>query len=112
MSPIFGKLTWSAIPFQEPIPLITSIVVILALGGIAIWITANKWWPYLWNEYITSTDHKRIGIMYIVLGLVMLVRGFADAIMMRAHQFLAVGQGKAISIPNITTRSSPPTGRS
>ena len=99
MSPIFGKLTWSAIPFQEPIPLITSIVVILALGGIAIWITANKWWPYLWNEYITSTDHKRIGIMYIVLGLVMLVRGFADAIMMRAHQFLAVGQGQGYLNP-------------
>jgi cytochrome o ubiquinol oxidase subunit I len=91
MSPILGKLTWSAIPFQEPIPLITSIVVILALAAVAIWITKIKAWPYLWHEYITSTDHKRIGIMYIVLGLVMLVRGFADAIMMRAHQFLAIG---------------------
>jgi cytochrome o ubiquinol oxidase subunit 1 len=91
MSPIFGKLTWSAIPFQEPIPLITSIVVIVALAAVAGWITVRHHWPYLWHEYITSTDHKRIGIMYIVLGLVMLVRGFADAIMMRAHQFLAIG---------------------
>ena len=91
MSPIFGKLTWSAIPFQEPIPLITSIVVIIGLAAVAGWITAKKHWPYLWHEYITSCDHKRIGIMYIVLGLVMLVRGFADAIMMRSHQFLAVG---------------------
>jgi cytochrome o ubiquinol oxidase subunit I len=91
MSPIFGKLTWSAIPFQEPIPLITSIVVIVGLAAVAGWITARKHWPYLWHEYITSCDHKRIGIMYIVLGLVMLVRGFADAIMMRSHQFLAVG---------------------
>ena len=91
MSPIFGKLSWSAVPFQEPIPLITSIVVIVALAAIAGWITAKKHWHYLWHEYITSCDHKRIGIMYIVLGLVMLVRGFADAIMMRAQQFLAVG---------------------
>jgi cytochrome o ubiquinol oxidase subunit 1 len=99
MSPIFGKLTWSAIPFQEPIPLVTSIVVILALAAVAIWITRIKAWPYLWHEYITSTDHKKIGIMYIVLGLVMLVRGFADAIMMRSHQFLAVGQGQGYLNP-------------
>src|SRR3954454_1436151 len=91
MSRIFGKLTWQAIPFQEPIPLITSIVVILALGAVAAWITVKKHWPFLWHEYLTSADHKRIGIMYIVLGLVMLVRGFADAIMMRAQQYLAVG---------------------
>ena len=87
----FGRLTWAAIPFHEPIPLITSIVVLLAVGAIVAWITVKGWWPYLWNEYITSTDHKKIGIMYIVLALVMLVRGFADAIMMRAQQAVAVG---------------------
>jgi cytochrome o ubiquinol oxidase subunit 1 len=99
MSPVFGKLTWSAIPFQEPIPLVTSIVVILALAGVAIWITKIKAWPYLWHEYITSTDHKKIGIMYIVLGLVMLVRGFADAIMMRAQQYFAVGPNQGYLNP-------------
>ena len=98
-SPIFGKLTWQAIPFQEPIPLITSIVVIIALAAIAFWITRIKAWPFLWHEYFTSTDHKKIGIMYIVLGLVMLVRGFADAIMMRAHQFLAIGPGQGFLTP-------------
>ena len=87
---LFGRLTWAAIPIHEPIPLITSIVVLLAVAAIAIWITHKGWWPYLWHEYITSTDHKRIGIMYIVVGLVMLVRGFADAIMMRAQQSLAI----------------------
>ena len=51
--------------------------------GSAIWVWRNGWWPYLWHEYITSTDHKHIGVMYIVLALLMLVRGFADAIMMR-----------------------------
>ncbi len=95
----FGELSWDAIPFHEPIPLITSLVVIFALAAVAAWITAKKHWPYLWHEYLTSTDHKRIGIMYIVLGLVMLVRGFADAIMMRAHQFLAVGEGQGYLTP-------------
>ena len=50
---LFGKLSWSAIPFQEPIPLITSIVVILALAAVALWITKIKAWPFLWHEYIT-----------------------------------------------------------
>jgi cytochrome o ubiquinol oxidase subunit 1 len=99
MSPIFGKLTWEAIPFQEPIPLITSVVVIVVLAAVAVWIARKNYWPYLWHEYVTSTDHKRIGIMYMVLGLVMLVRGFADAIMMRAHQFLAVGESQGYLTP-------------
>ena len=66
---------------------------------IGIWVTKKGWWPYLWNEYITSPDHKRIGIMYIVLGLVMLVRGFADAIMMRAQQSLAIGASQGYLPP-------------
>jgi cytochrome o ubiquinol oxidase subunit I len=88
---MFGRLTWDAIPFNQPIPLITSLVVLAAVVGVVAWITIKGWWPYLWREYITSTDHKRIGVMYIVLALVMLVRGFADAIMMRAQQAVSVG---------------------
>ena len=99
MSPIFGKLTWAAIPVHEPIALITSIVVILGIAGIVAWITIKRGWPYLWHEYITSCDHKRIGIMYIVLGLVMFVRGFADAIMMRAHQYFAIGPNQGFLAP-------------
>src|SRR4051812_8733417 len=96
---MFGRLTWQAIPFDQPIPLITSLVVILGVLGVLGWV----WWkghlPYLWNEWITSTDHKRIGVMYIVLGLVMLVRGFADAIMMRAQQAIAVGASQGFLPP-------------
>src|SRR5258706_862051 len=96
---MFGRLTWQAIPFNQPIPLITSLVVILAVAGVVAWVTIEGWWPCLWNEYITSTDHKRIGIMYIVLALVMLVRGFADAIMMRAQQSLAIGASQGYLPP-------------
>ncbi len=90
---MWGKLSWAAIPFDQPIPLITSIVVIVVILGVLIWVTVKGWVPYLWREWITSVDHKRIGIMYIVLAMVMLLRGFSDAIMMRSQQALAFNSG-------------------
>lgn len=86
---IFGRLTWEAIPYHEPILVATFAAV--ALGGIALLalMTYMKWWGPLWRDWITSIDHKKIGVMYIVLGLVMLLRGFADAVMMRAQQAIA-----------------------
>jgi cytochrome o ubiquinol oxidase subunit 1 len=88
---MLGKLGLSAIPIGQPIPLITSAVVILVILGVLALVTVKGWWPYLWKEWITSVDHKRIGIMYILLGVVMLIRGFADAIMMRSQQAVAIG---------------------
>jgi cytochrome o ubiquinol oxidase subunit 1 len=88
---MLGRLTWAAIPFNEPIPLITSAVVILIVVAVLAIITWKGWWPYLWREWITSVDHKRIGVMYLLLALVMLVRGFSDAIMMRSQQAIAIG---------------------
>jgi cytochrome o ubiquinol oxidase subunit I len=85
-----GRLDWSAIPLEQPIPLITSFILILGIVGVLILISAKGWWGYLWREWITSVDHKRIGIMYSALGTLMLVRGFADAIMMRTHQAAAI----------------------
>jgi len=86
---MLGNLSWAAIPFNQPIPLVTSLIVMAVVVATLLWITARGHWPYLWKEWITSVDHKRIGVMYCVLALVMLVRGFADAIMMRAQQALA-----------------------
>lgn len=88
---IFGRLTWDSIPLHEPILIATFAMVVL--GGLAVVaaITRYKLWGYLWNEWFTSIDHKKIGIMYIVLGLIMLMRGFADAIMMRLQQAMAFG---------------------
>src|SRR5260370_8435608 len=86
---MFGKLSLDAIPFDEPIIVGTGAVA--ALIGIVILglITYYRQWKYLWTEWITSVDHKKVGVMYFAIGLVMLVRGFADAIMMRAQQAIA-----------------------
>jgi cytochrome o ubiquinol oxidase subunit 1 len=86
---MLGKLSWAAIPFNQPIPLVTAAFVGVVIIGILVWITLKGWLPYLWREWITSVDHKRIGIMYVLLAMVMLLRGFADAIMMRSQQALA-----------------------
>jgi cytochrome o ubiquinol oxidase subunit 1 len=86
---MLGKLTWAAIPFDQPIPLAASAMVVLTIAGVLAWVTLKGWVPYLWSEWITSVDHKRIGIMYVLLAMVMLLRGFVDAIMMRAQQALA-----------------------
>ena len=97
---IFGRLSWESIPLHEPILLGTFIVV--ALGGIAVLaaVTKFKLWGYLWREWLTSVDHKKIGIMYLILGIIMLVRGFADAVMMRAQQAIAFGANQGYLPPH------------
>src|ERR1700744_704177 len=91
---IFGRFTLGDFPIPEPILVGTFLVV--ATGGIAVFgaITYYRLWGYLWSEWFTSVDHKRIGVMYIVLGVVMLLRGFADALMMRTQQALAFGSSQ------------------
>ncbi|HEX2352814.1 MAG TPA: cytochrome o ubiquinol oxidase subunit I [Xanthobacteraceae bacterium] len=86
---MFGKLTWDAIPWDQPIPLVAGSVVVLIVLAILAWVVVKGYLPYLWREWITSVDHKRIGVMYTLLGAVMLLRGFIDAIMMRSQQAVA-----------------------
>lgn len=86
---MFGKLTFNSIPYHDPIILITMIlIVIVSLGLISI-ITYFGNWKYLWKEWFTTVDHKKIGIMYIIVSLIMFIRGFVDAIMMRSQQALS-----------------------
>lgn len=91
MQLIFGRLSLAALPLHEPIVVGTFAAV--ALGGIALFavVTRYQLWGYLWREWITTIDHKRIGIMYMILGIIMLLRGFSDAIMMRLQQAMAFG---------------------
>lgn len=88
---LFGRLSLDALPLHEPIIVATFAAV--ALGGAALVgaLTYFRLWGYLWREWFTSVDHKKIGIMYMILGLVMFLRGFADAVMMRIQQAMAFG---------------------
>jgi len=88
---MFGKLTWHAIPWNEPPAMAASAMIIIGILAILTLITRKGWWSYLWHEWLTSVDHKRIGVMYVILALVLLVRGFSDAIMMRTQLAMAAG---------------------
>ncbi|WAT15916.1 cytochrome o ubiquinol oxidase subunit I [Xanthomonas fragariae] len=97
---MLGKLTLEAVPYHEPI-------IMAALGGASLLglivagaVTKYKLWGYLWKEWFTSVDHKRIGVMYIIVALVMLLRGFADAAMMRTQQAIAHGGNEGIFPPH------------
>lgn len=93
---MLGKLTLDAIPFHDPI--VMGAVSFIIIGGLALvaLITYLKRWGWLWNEWFTSVDHKRIGIMYVFVALIMLLRGFSDAIMMRTQQALS-----AVGVDNV-----------
>jgi cytochrome o ubiquinol oxidase subunit 1 len=97
---IFGRFTLDAIPYHDPILVATFIVV--ALGGIVVLggVTYLGQWGYLWREWITSIDHKKIGIMYVILAIVMLLRGFADAIMMLTQKAIAFGPNEGYLPPH------------
>ncbi|WP_371866468.1 cytochrome o ubiquinol oxidase subunit I [Duganella alba] len=97
---IFGRLSLEAIPYHEPILIGTFAMV--AIGGLAFLAAMFKFrlWGPFWRDWITSIDHKRIGIMYMVLGIIMLLRGFADALMMRAQQAMAFGDNPGFLPPH------------
>ena len=97
---IFGRLSWDAIPFHDPILLGTFAMVILGGGAMFGALTYYRLWGTLWRDWITSIDHKKIGIMYMILGLIMLMRGFADALMMRAQQAVAFGDNPGFLPPH------------
>lgn len=92
---MLGRLSWDAIP-TNPITLGGVIGGSLAILGVIILITYLKRWKWLWKEWLTSLDHKKIGVMYIVVSVVMLIRGVSDALMMRAQQASSVGSSNGI----------------
>src|ERR1700741_167474 len=96
---MFGKLSLDAF-IHGPFETIPQVMVVL--GGIFIvgYLFYAKKWRWLYKNWITAVDPKKIGIMYILLSLVMLVRGFADAIMMRVQQAYAVGDTAGYLTPD------------
>ena len=90
-SPLLGRLALKEIPYQNPILVWTFVLVACATLVILGAITYYRSWGYLWREWLTTVDHKKIGVMYCLLGLVMFFRGFIDGVMMRTQQVMAVG---------------------
>jgi cytochrome o ubiquinol oxidase subunit I len=96
---MMGRLSWAAIPLDQPVVMIASGTVGFVIFCVLALVTVKGWWPYLWREWITSVDHKRIGVMYILVALLMLVRGFSDAMLMRSQLALAAGQAQGYLPP-------------
>lgn len=95
---MFGKLTLEAFQHEASQDFA---VWMMSLTGLMILgvITYFKRWKWLWNEWLTSVDPKKIGIMYIIISLLMFFKGFADALMMRLQQALSVGDAHGFISP-------------
>ena len=93
---VLGRLNLEA--FQHDIIVMGAVAtMLLAIVAIIAGLTYFKKWRWLWDNYITTVDHKKIGIAYIVVSFVMLVRGFADALMLKGQQAVASGSGGFLS---------------
>ena len=88
---LLGNLKWEAIPFHNPVIMGGGIFMLAIALFVLVAITILGRWKWLWTEWLTTVDHKKIGIMYIILAFIMLTRGFIDAIMMRLQLVLSVG---------------------
>jgi cytochrome o ubiquinol oxidase subunit 1 len=97
---MFGKLTLAAVPYRNPIVMGAVGGSILVAVTILALITYYGQWTRLWKEWLTSVDHKKIGIMYVILAMIMLLRGISDAIMMRSQQALAAGMSHGYLPPD------------
>ncbi len=96
---LLGNLTLEAIPYTNPIIMgaagFMGLIVLAVVGSLFYF----KKWTWLWKDWLTTVDHKKIGIMYIILAFVMLLRGIADAVMMRIQQAMAVGDSAGFLPP-------------
>src|ERR1700677_1005283 len=92
---IFGRLSWSVFP-QNAINWGGALFMVAGVIAVLGVITYYKKWKWLWDEWLTSLDPKKIGVMYIAVAFVMLVRGGADALLLRAQQATSVGNSFGI----------------
>lgn len=86
---LLGRLDWQALP-HEWFTILGSLSFI-GLGLLVVGLlTYFKRWKWLWNEWLTSVDPKKIGIMYFIAGGFMLLRGGLDAVMIWLQQAISV----------------------
>jgi cytochrome o ubiquinol oxidase subunit 1 len=100
MDHLFGKLSLAAIPFDELPAMLAGGAMVGGFIALVLLITYLGKWKWLWTEWLTSVDHKKIGVMYIIVALVMLLRGFADALLMRTQQAMSVGANHGFLPPH------------
>ncbi|HEX3081844.1 MAG TPA: cbb3-type cytochrome c oxidase subunit I, partial [Candidatus Saccharimonadia bacterium] len=103
---MFGRLNWSALHhegFTLYFLILTGIGAALTGVGVVIALTVMKKWgwafgvlKYIWKEWLTSLDPKKIGMMYIIVAVLMLLRGVMDALMLRGQQVTSVGASHGI----------------
>ncbi|WOI56625.1 cbb3-type cytochrome c oxidase subunit I [Palleronia sp. LCG004] len=102
MNSLFGRLSWSDLTlldfFENPsvdTAVASTASWMVVIGAILVlgWITLTRSWGWLWREWLTTVDHKKIGIMYMILGFVMFARGIAEGVVMRTHQVTALNGG-------------------
>ncbi|MBO29232.1 MAG: hypothetical protein CML61_10850 [Rhodobacteraceae bacterium] len=103
---LIGRLDWQALPFvrawQDPSP---SDLIAAGAGGLvvlgalatALLLTVYRGWGPLWRDWLTSLDHKKIGIMYIVIAGIMLTRAVVEAALIRLQQALAVNDAGIVT---------------
>jgi cytochrome o ubiquinol oxidase subunit 1 len=96
---MLGKFSLQALP-HEPIVIGASLFMLVVAIIVIIALSYYKRWKWLWTEWITSVDHKKIGVMYLLLAGVMLLRGFSDAVMMRTQQAVAIGEAQGFLPPD------------
>lgn len=96
---MFGRLTLEQF-VHGPIETGAQLMVVLGAVLVCVYITYAGRWGWLWRQWLTTVDHKKIGIMYILLSFVMLLRGAADALMMRAQQAVAAGEAAGYLSPD------------
>lgn len=87
---LLGRLSWHSFP-SVPVTQMAAVGIVVGVLVILGLITYYRKWPYLWREWLTTTNHKKIGVMYIIVAVLMLIRGGSDALMIRAQQATSVG---------------------
>ncbi|MDN5788992.1 MAG: cytochrome ubiquinol oxidase subunit I, partial [Pseudorhodobacter sp.] len=103
---LLGRLSLKAMPFwdmlQHPtkaniingcIATFAALLVVAGALALVVLLTKYRLWRVLWSDWLTSPDHKKIGIMYVVLALIMLARALIEAWLMRAQQAFGLGGG-------------------
>jgi len=92
---VTGRLTWGA--FLHALITEGAVVgMLLAIIALAALVTYKRRWRWLWSEWLTTVDPKRLGVMYILVAITMLVRSGADVLLMRLQQATSVGSSQGV----------------